>query len=113
MQHNIIEKLFASFSDLETAIDQAKKTLGPKHNVPESVLERLGSYDTILNKQRKLAESLCKSIEGGNKAEQQRLVQLITSLSKMIRDDAKALLSSYSPSNTDKPTLQEDDIYYC
>ena len=45
MQGNIIERLFASFSELELAIVKARGTLKERDSVPESVVKRLESYD--------------------------------------------------------------------
>jgi hypothetical protein len=91
---NIIEKLFSSFSELETAINSAKRTLEKKESVPTAILERLNSYDGILAKQKNLANTLCVSISKGDWDEVARNVTLINGLSAMIRDDAKAILQS-------------------
>ncbi len=95
MQDNhIINRLYRSFEELEVAISSAKKTLQAKSNVPESVIERINSYDGILDKQRKLAQKLCLFINEGDWDEVARHVGLINGLSAMIRDDARAILSS-------------------
>ena len=49
-QNNIITKLFASFTELEQAINSAKTSLQAKESVPEEVLNRLNSYDGVLIK---------------------------------------------------------------
>lgn len=94
MQSNIIERLFTSFQDLETAIESAKKTLAQKATVPAEILTRLNSYDGILAKQRSLATTLCTHINKGEWDEVSRHVNLINGLSAMIRDDARAILSA-------------------
>lgn len=94
MQVSIIERLFSSFTDLEKAIHSARATLEQRESVPDEVLARLRSYDDILSKQRGLAETLCAHIRGGNWSEVTRHVSLINGLSAMIRDDARAILSS-------------------
>lgn len=110
---NIIERLFASFTDLEQAIMSAKNTLASKQSIPEDVVVRLNSYDGILAKQRTLAEELCQCIERGDWDEVARYVGLINGLSAMIRDDARAILSSLAL-NSDKPTAEEEeDINFC
>lgn len=96
MQNNIIDRLFASFSDLEQAIVSAKDTLSKKESVPTEVIARLNSYDGILAKQRNLATELCGEINRGNWDEVSRLIGLINGLSAMIRDDARAILTSIS-----------------
>ena len=107
MQQNIIERLFQSFSELEQAIDSAKATLREKESVSPTVLERLDSYGGILEKQRGLAATLCEHIANKNWEEVNRHVTLINSLSAMIRDDARAILSSFA-ANSDP---QDDEDY--
>ena len=105
--NNIIDRLFSSFNELEHAIESAKATLAKKKAVPEEIVRRLNSYDGILSKQRVLATSLCEHINKGNWDEVTRHVGLINGLSAMIRDDARAILSSVSL-NSDQST--EDEI---
>jgi hypothetical protein len=107
---NIIERLFTSFSDLEEAIESAKTTLAKKEFVPQEILNRLKSYDTILAKQRRLARDLCRFIDDGNWDEVSRHVSLINGLSAMIRDDARAILSSLSVNSDEK---EEQDMVIC
>lgn len=92
--NNIIDRLFSSFSELETAIQSAKVTLSKKKAIPEEIMKRLNSYDTILAKQKSLATDLCGHINEGKWDEVSRHVGLINGLSAMIRDDARAILSS-------------------
>lgn len=106
MSHNIIEKLFSSFSDLEDSIASAKKTLAAKGEIPSHVLERLSSYDSILTKQRRLALELAQHMANGEWNEVARHVNLINGLSALIRDDARAILSSLSL-NSDRGTEAE------
>jgi hypothetical protein len=111
MQENIIERLFDSFKDLESAITSARTTLAQKGELPEEVAKRLSSYDTILARQRNLAHELCEHINAGNWGEVSRHVGLINGLSGMIRDDARAILSALSL-NTDRAP-EESEINYC
>ena len=111
MSNHIIERLFTSFEDLEHAIVSAKQTLIQKGNVPESVLERLNSYDGILDRQRALARELCEHISNNNWNEVNRHVSLINGLSAMIRDDARAILSSLAI-NSDMQA-GEDEANFC
>lgn len=94
MESNILERLFASFTELETAITKARNTFKTRSSVPENVVKRLESYDSILAKQRSLAVSLCEAISRKNWDEVNRNVGLINGLSAMIRDDAKAILAA-------------------
>lgn len=108
--NNIIERLFASFGDLEKAIEGAKVTLAKRESVPAELVERLNSYDGILVKQRALAVTLCEYINKGEWDEVTRHVGLINGLSALIRDDAKAILGSLS-SNGD--TVADDERNFC
>ena len=111
MPTNIIERLFASFVDLEQAIHSAKATLSTKASVPREVFDRLNSYDGILMKQRMLANELRCHMDRGNWNEVTRHVNIINGLSAMIRDDARAILSSLSlNSDAGQP---EDTNHYC
>lgn len=107
---NIINRLFSSFTDLEQAINKARVTLAKKDTIPDEVIKRLASYDNILSKQRELASKLCECINSGNWDEVARQVNLINGLSAMIRDDARAILSSLAL-NTDM--AEEEDANYC
>lgn len=112
MNNSVVERLFASFGELEKAIISAKKTLAARSTVPEEIVKRLDSYDTILAKQRNLAASLCDHIRGGNWDEVSRHVSLINGLSAMIRDDARAILSALSL-NSDPQDAETDDVNFC
>lgn len=112
MQENIINRLFSSFDELEKAIESAKVTLNKRTSIPEDVLQRIGSYDEILRKQRTLAKTLCTSINQGDWSEVSRVVNLINGLSTLIRDDAKAILSSLSL-NSDIEPSEHADIPMC
>ena len=110
MHGNIIERLFASFADLEKAICSAKETLAKKESIPEEIVKRLNSYDGILAKQRALAVTLCEHVNSGNWDEVTRHVGLINGLSAMIRDDARAILGSLSSNGE---AVAEDEVTFC
>jgi hypothetical protein len=99
MDSNIIERLFASFNELEGAITKARETFKRRESIPDTVIKRLESYDTILAKQRALAVSLCESISKRDWDEVNRNVGLINGLSAMIRDDARAILAAVTVSD--------------
>jgi hypothetical protein len=107
---NIIERLFSSFGDLEKAISSAKDTLAKKESVSPDIIERLNSYDGILEKQRRLAEELCTHITNGDWDKVTQQVSIINGLSAMIRDDARAILSSLHV-NSDEQT--DGPVNYC
>ena len=110
MESNIIERLFASFSELEEAITKARGTLSQRDAIPEGVMRRLESYDSILAKQRGLAQSLCDAIGRKDWDEVSRNVGLINGLSAMIRDDARAILEAISQ-NSDGLTEAETENF--
>lgn len=108
MESNIIERLFASFTELESAITKARSTLESRNTVPEGVVRRLESYDSILAKQRSLAVALCESIAQKNWDEVNRHVTLINGLSAMIRDDAKAILEALSTTSDESAEVENE-----
>ena len=112
MQSDIINRLFTSFADLEAAIKSAKNTLEQKGSVSPEILERLQSYDGILLKQRNLATALCEHISNQNWDEVSRHVSLINGLSAMIRDDARAILSSLAL-NSDPGEKEDETTNFC
>ena len=103
MTQTIIKRLFDSFGDLERAISSAKVTLSRKSNPPEAVLNRIGVYEDILQKQRTLATALCGFASLGDWTEVSRHVQLINGLSAMIRDDAREILAGVQYMPTSAP----------
>jgi hypothetical protein len=106
----VIKRLLSSFVELESAIDSARSSLSSKGSVPPSIFERLDSYDTILSKQRELADNLSDKIEEGEWEEVARLVKLINGLSSMIRDDAHSILSAFGITKKSHPTLEDSPI---
>lgn len=110
MQTGIIERLFASFSELEQAIEKARATLSQRESIPETVMKRLESYDSILSKQRSLAVGLCEAISKKDWDDVSRHVSLINGLSAMIRDDARAILEAISQ-NSDGLTEAETENF--
>ncbi|RIL12545.1 MAG: hypothetical protein DCC75_00285 [Proteobacteria bacterium] len=109
--NNIIGRLFASFSDLEQAITSAKSSLKARGNISPQVLERLSSYDSVLAKQRDLAQNLCQHINNGDWDEVGRHVSLINGLSTMIRDDARAILSSLALNSDEQ--VSDEEANFC
>ena len=110
-QNSIVTKLFSSFTDLETAIESAKDTLKKRGTIPDEVLQRLESYDTIISKQRRLATDLCEKLHKEQWDEVNRIVGLINGLSSMIRDDARAILSALAL-NTDD-VVSDSEKHFC
>ncbi len=109
-QSDIVERLFASFQELEVAIVSAKSTLASKSSIPADVIKRLDSYDGILASQRQYASTLSEHIKAGNWTEVPRLVNLINSLSGMIRDDARAILTSLNLNSDQSP---DEELPFC
>lgn len=95
MKQIIFKRLFDSFSELETAVSSARKTLEKKGHVPNDMLGRIDVYEEILQKQRTLAFSLAAFVAEENWNEVNRHIQLINGLSSMIRDDAREVLAGF------------------
>ena len=93
MNKIVISRLFESFNELERAIVSARQTLEKKNEPPADLLERIRSYEQILDKQRTLATALCGHSTLGNWGEVARHIKLINGLSAMIRDDAREILA--------------------
>lgn len=87
----------------------ARSTLAKKDNLPQGLIDRIKSYDSILAKQRSLASDLCLHMNKGDWDEVSRHVSLINGLSALIRDDAKAILSALSGTTTETV----DQSKYC
>jgi len=87
----------------------AKTSLAKKGDIPDGIMKRIQSYDSILAKQRSLAASLCDYLNKGDWDEVGRHVNLINGLSSMIRDDARSILTVLSGSTSSK----SDDVTYC
>lgn len=97
MNKIIIGRLFESFTELERAIKTAKMALCNKDNPPRELMERIRSYEGILEKQRSLANALCSHVSDSNWDEVDRHVKIINALSSMIRDDAREVVSGMRP----------------
>ena len=93
LKHVIVKRLFQSFSELENSIKTAKIALERNENTPLEVLERISSYEEILDKQRSLATDLCHYVSKGDWEEVSRHIKIINGLSVMIRDDAKEIVA--------------------
>ena len=94
MNKLVINRLFESFRELETAIRTARVTLETKEEQPAEMLKRISSYEEILEKQKNLATTMCGHVSLGNWDEVARHIKLINGLSSMIRDDARELLGT-------------------
>ncbi len=97
MNELMIHRLVASFAELEKAIASAKLALGKKTSTPPAVMERIATYEEMLNKQRSLFASLCEQAKVENWNEVGRLIKIINGLSEMIRDDAREIVLHMRP----------------
>lgn len=109
MKKIIVRRLFQSFIELEKAISTAKKTLLKQKEPSQQVLDRIKTYEEILEKQRELATAMCGHASLGNWEEVARHVKLINGLSFMIRDDARDILASARP----QQKQEEREVMYC
>jgi hypothetical protein len=105
----IVRRLFQSFVELEKAISTAKKTLLSQKEPQQHVLDRIKTYEEILEKQRELATAMCGHAALGNWEEVARHVKLINGLSFMIRDDARDILAKARPQKTEEVR----EVMYC
>jgi hypothetical protein len=108
LKSSMIERLFLSFEELETAIRHAQRSLELRPNTPSEIICRLRSYDTILTKQRVLAHKLCDYLARQEWDEVSRHVNLINGLSNFIKDDARSILGENSSSSTGLDESIED-----
>lgn len=113
MNKVIVNRLFESFRDLDRAISAAKDTLERRTqekggDACADVLQRIKSYQSILEKQRDLATTLCGHMTLGNWPEVARHIKLINGLSSMIRDDAREILGQSE--TTEQRTTEDQDI---
>jgi hypothetical protein len=88
-----IEQLFSSMNGLGAAIKSAREKLALRSGIVPGIVERLDSYDSILDKQRGLAVQLCRHLHSGDIAEVERLVALINGLSRFVSEDVRDVLS--------------------
>ena len=93
MSEALIDKLLESFDELDRCINLTNEVLRNKEGVPSEVLERVSQYSEIVNKQRSLAGNLRAAIETQDWEAVSRQVRVINGLSRMIRDDAQAILA--------------------
>lgn len=93
MAQSLVEKLLASFDELDRCISVTREVLSQKQGVPDDVLLRVDQYRGIVTKQRELAQGLSTHLAAQNWEEVSRHVRLINGLSAMIRDDAQAILA--------------------
>jgi len=100
MSGQLVDKLLKSFDELDRCISVTRQVLSGKDGVPEEVIERVNQYTDIVAKQRSLASVLRNHISEQNWEEVSRHVKLINGLSSMIRDDAQAILSGNSDSES-------------
>jgi len=78
---------------LGRAIGLAKQSVEARANPSKDVLKRINYYEEILNKQRRLAETMCDYIKQDKWDEVTRHVKLINGLSSMIHEDARELVA--------------------
>ena len=93
MQKIVIDRLFRSFDELETAITSARRALERLDKDNTDIIKRMNSYQQMLTKQRYLANELCDHAGSGKWEEVDRHIKLINGLSLMIRDDAREIVA--------------------
>jgi hypothetical protein len=93
----IITRLFQSFVELERAIRSARVALEKKGNPPRELVDRIESYEEMLDKQRTLANDIVGFVDRGEWQHVDRNVKLINAMSQMIRDDAREIVMGMRP----------------
>ncbi len=93
MSHALIEKLLASFDELDRCIALTREVLSKRDGISENIIQRVNKYSEIVSKQRQFTEELKAHLAVQNWTEVSRHVKLINALSSMIREDAQAILS--------------------
>lgn len=93
MAQSLVDKLLASFDELDRCIAVTREVLSQKQGVPDDVILRVDQYGEIVSKQRGLAKDLSSHLASQNWEEVSRHVRLINGLSAMIRDDAQSILA--------------------
>ena len=93
VQKIVIDRLFNSFDELERAILSARRALEKFNGDNQDIINRLNTYQDMLDKQRQLALALCSHAGCGKWEEVDRHIKLINGLSLMIRDDAREIIS--------------------
>jgi hypothetical protein len=92
-QHNF-KQLFNSFERLEQSIAAAREVvLEQGQDGNGNLIARLEEYEKVLASQRSYAENMCRHAARKEWYEVSRHIQIINSLSRMIRDDAREVIS--------------------
>ena len=89
------ERLFKALDALETAIKTAKGKIS-SNPARHAALARLTCYETMVEKQRILAEDMIVHRENGNWGEFKRRADLLSGTSQMIQLDVLEILGELS-----------------
>ena len=108
MNAALFEQLFACLLELENAVSTAQNAALQKHPRSQDLLQRLDNYQSILHKQRRLAQRLCYYSGQRNWGEVSRHLRIINGLSQMIRDDAWDILGKPSVTSTAESASQSE-----
>lgn len=102
MNKFVLRKLLQSFTELESAITNARKSIEKCSTPQAEILTRITSYEDILLKQKIYVGELCQQMHLKNWSEVSRVIRIINGLSTMIRDDARELLAEPEFSGADE-----------
>jgi hypothetical protein len=95
MKPQVFDRLFSSIRRLSDAIATARNVAeGMSPDKRSSLLQRLDSYQEMLDKQESCAYELYRSASHGRWTEVSRQIKIINALSGMIRDDAREIMSN-------------------
>ncbi len=108
MKTQVFDRLFSSIQRLSDAIVTARnaaESMSEDQRVP--LLQRLDSYQEMLDKQEASAFELYRNASRGRWTEVSRHIKIINALSSMIRDDAREIILSAKDGTDGKVSSRE------
>lgn len=99
MSFPLIEKLVASFDQLDSCIGTTLEAFKQSEDVPTDVINRVQQYSLVVLRQRSLVKDLETSLVNQDWHEVSRLVKIMNGLSAMIKDDALCILRKSDDTN--------------
>lgn len=94
------QKLEESVQNLSDAVSASLSSIAKKYGADSCFTKRLESYTSGISRQKVLVEELGVALMSNNFSEVSRLATLITSMSAMMKDDARILLEEVQTGST-------------
>lgn len=104
MDESFFVRFSSSLTGLEAAIEKAKGAITQNPSLPRDLVDRVHSYRDIVAKQRTLLAELHVNFSQTAVDELCRNVNLINSLSRLMLDDASAILALVKTGRNDEQT---------